>query len=119
MAVDEAKTDMSPGLARVTQVKRKGEVQYVGLDTGMNSLIRPALYEAWHDIVNLTRIDDAAGDLVQVVGPICETGDVIGHDRRLPTCREGDVLLVAEAGAYGAVMASHYNLRAPASEVVL
>jgi diaminopimelate decarboxylase/aspartate kinase len=106
-------------LARVTQTKRKGAVNYVGIDAGMNSLIRPALYEAWHEIVNLSRLDAPAGDLVQVVGPICESGDVIGANRRLPECREGDVLLIAQAGAYGAVMASHYNLREPAQEVLL
>jgi diaminopimelate decarboxylase/aspartate kinase len=106
-------------LARVTQVKRKGAFHYVGIDAGMNSLIRPALYEAWHEIVNLTRLDEEAGDLVQIVGPICESGDVLGSNRRLPTCREGDVILIAQAGAYGAVMASHYNLREPAHEVVL
>lgn len=106
-------------LARVTQTKRKGSVNYVGVDAGMNSLIRPALYEAWHEIVNLTRLGEPAGDMVQVVGPICESGDVIGANRRLPACQEGDVLLIAQAGAYGAVMASHYNLRGPADEVVL
>jgi diaminopimelate decarboxylase/aspartate kinase len=106
-------------LARVTQTKRKGSVNYVGIDAGMNSLIRPALYEAWHEIVNLSRLDEPVGDMVQVVGPICETGDVLGSNRRLPECREGDVILIAQAGAYGAVMASRYNLREPAGEVVL
>jgi diaminopimelate decarboxylase/aspartate kinase len=106
-------------LARVTQLKRKGSVHYVGIDAGMNSLIRPALYEAWHEIVNLSRLDEPGDSLVQIVGPICESGDVLGANRRLPTCREGDVILIAQAGAYGAVMASRYNLREPASEVVL
>lgn len=106
-------------LARVTQTKRKGTVQYVGIDAGMNSLIRPALYEAWHEIVNLTRLGEPAQAMVQVVGPICETGDVLGANRRLPECREGDVILIAQAGAYGAVMASRYNLREPAAEIVL
>ncbi len=106
-------------LARVTQTKRKGGVHYVGVDTGMNSLIRPALYDAWHEIVNLSRLDEALATMVQVVGPICESGDVLGANRRLPDCREGDVLLVAQAGAYGAAMASHYNLREPAPEVAL
>ncbi|WP_291188831.1 bifunctional aspartate kinase/diaminopimelate decarboxylase [Dokdonella sp.] len=105
-------------LARVTQVKRKGAVHYVGVDAGMNSLIRPALYEAWHEIVNLTRLGEPAQTMVQVVGPICETGDVLGANRRLPECREGDVILIAQAGAYGAVMASRYNLREPATEDV-
>ena len=106
-------------LARVTQVKRKGNVHYVGIDAGMNSLIRPALYEAWHEIVNLSRVDEAADTMVQVVGPICESGDVLGINRRLPACQEGDVILIAQAGAYGAVMASRYNLREPAAEIVL
>jgi len=106
-------------LARVTQVKRKGSIHYVGIDAGMNSLIRPALYEAWHEIVNLSRLDEPADTLVQIVGPICESGDVLGTNRRLPACREGDVILIAQAGAYGAVMASRYNLREPAAELVL
>jgi len=106
-------------LARVTQLKSKGEFRYVGCDAGMNSLIRPTLYEAYHEIVNLTRLDEPARELVQVVGPICESGDVLGNNRRLPATQEGDVLLIAQAGAYGAAMASHYNLRDPAAEIVL
>ncbi len=106
-------------LARVTQTKRKGASGYVGIATGMNSLIRPALYGAHHDIHNLSRLDEAATEVVDVVGPICETGDFLGHDRLLPPTREGDVLLVATAGAYGFVMSSHYNLREPASEHLL
>ena len=106
-------------LAQVTQIKSKDQVHYVGLATGMNSLIRPALYGAWHDIFNLTRLDDAATDTVNVVGPICESGDFLGHDRLLPPTREGDVMLVATAGAYGHAMSSQYNLRQPASEILL
>ena len=106
-------------LARVTQIKGKGVVKYVGIATGMNSLIRPALYGAHHDIVNLTRIDAPAAEIYEVVGPICESADVLGHDRLLPPTVEGDVLLVANAGAYGRSMSSNYNLRAPAVERVL
>ncbi len=106
-------------LARVTQVKEKGNMRYVGIETGMNSLIRPALYGAYHEIVNLTRLEIPATQTVDIVGPICETGDVLGHGRRLPDTREGDVLLIAQAGAYGAVMSSHYNRRPPACEVFL
>lgn len=108
-------------LARVTQLKDKGGSAFVGVATGMNSLIRPALYGAHHDIVNLSRLD-AGGPLREfdVVGPICETGDVLGHARMLPAeTAEGDVLLIATAGAYGAAMASHYNLRQPAPEFAL
>lgn len=106
-------------LARATQIKCKGEFNYVGLDTGMNSLIRPALYDAWHEIANLSRVDAPADTLYQVVGPICESGDVLGANRPLPACAEGDVMLVATAGAYGATMASHYNRRPPADEIVI
>ena len=106
-------------ITRVTQQKGKGSWRYLGVDTGMNSLIRPALYDAWHEIVNLTRLDEPATALYQVVGPICESGDVIGSDRRLPEAQEGDVVLVAQAGAYGKVMSSPYNLRDEAEEIVI
>jgi diaminopimelate decarboxylase/aspartate kinase len=106
-------------LARVTQLKSKGEVRFVGIATGMNSLIRPALYGAYHEIVNLTRLEEPATELVNVVGPICESADVLGHGRLLPPTREGDVLLIANAGAYGRAMSSQYNLREPAGELVI
>lgn len=106
-------------LSHVTQLKGKGERRYVGIGTGMNSLIRPALYGAYHEIVNLSRLDEPATDLVTVVGPICETGDRLGTDRMLPPSRENDVILVANAGAYGYVMGSQYNLRGVAPEVTL
>src|SRR5690625_495982 len=106
-------------LARVTQTKTKGDQHYVGIATGMNSLIRPALYGAWHEIVNLSRLQEPGSRVSNVVGPICETGDILGLDRLLPDTGEGDVMLIANAGAYGAVMASNYNLRPPASEYTL
>ena len=106
-------------VARVTQTKGKGDVQYVGVGTGMNSLIRPALYGAYHEIVNLTRLGKPATELVTVVGPICETGDRLGSDRLLPPAKENDVLLIANAGAYGYAMSSRYNLREPALEVLI
>ena len=106
-------------LTRVTQVKGKGDMRYVGVGTGMNSLIRPALYGAYHEIVNLTRAAEPATDTVTVVGPICETGDRLGSDRLLPVSKEGDVILIANAGAYGYVMSSPYNRRKVATEVVI
>ncbi len=106
-------------IARVTQVKRKGERHFVGIATGMNSLIRPMLYGAHHDIVNLTRLDAPPTRLTTVVGPICETGDRLGVDRLLPPTEEGDVILIDQAGAYGRVMASSYNMRPPAEELVI
>jgi diaminopimelate decarboxylase/aspartate kinase len=106
-------------LARVTQLKGKGESLYVGIETGMNSLVRPALYGAYHEIVNLTRLDEPPAQVADVVGPICESGDVLGAERRLPVTEEGDVLLIANAGAYGRAMSSRYNLREPAGEWLL
>lgn len=103
-------------LATVTQLKRKGTVRYVGIDTGFNSLLRPALYGAYHEISNLTRYGEPPQMIAEVVGPICETGDVLGHGRALPETVEGDVILIATAGAYGRVMSSEYNRRAPAKE---
>jgi diaminopimelate decarboxylase/aspartate kinase len=106
-------------LARVTQLKTKSQYHYLGLSTGMNSLIRPALYGAYHDIVNLSRLGQKANRHYRVVGPICESGDVLGESRFLPVTREGDIILIANAGAYGRVMSSHYNRRPPAEEVTL
>jgi len=106
-------------LTRVTQIKDKDGVRYVGVNTGMNSLIRPALYGAHHHIVNLSRLDQPATDLVDVVGPICESADVLGKTRMLAPCCEGDVLLIANAGAYGRVMSSRYNQRPPGDEIVI
>jgi diaminopimelate decarboxylase/aspartate kinase len=106
-------------LTRVTQLKHKGQYRYLGVSTGMNSLIRPALYGAYHDIVNLSRLGEKAATHYRVVGPICESGDVLGETRILPASEEGDIILIANAGAYGRVMASHYNRRPPAEELVL
>jgi bifunctional diaminopimelate decarboxylase / aspartate kinase len=106
-------------VAVVTQLKGKGDVHYVGIATGMNSLIRPALYGAHHDIRNLTRLEEAMSHRVTVVGPICESADQLGVDRWLPRTEEGDVLLIATCGAYGYAMASNYNLRPPAAEFMI
>jgi diaminopimelate decarboxylase/aspartate kinase len=106
-------------ISKVTQLKGKGDFQYVGIGTGMNSLIRPALYGAYHEIVNLSRIDEKAMQTVTVVGPICESGDKLGSDRLFPKTLEGDVILIANTGAYGRVMASQYNLRDIAPEIVI
>lgn len=105
-------------LARVTQVKNKNSIMFVGIETGMNSLIRPALYGSYHEIVNLTRLNEPSVLTANVVGPICESGDVLGYSRILPETREGDVLLIANVGAYGHAMSSHYNMREPAHELI-
>ncbi len=106
-------------LLSVTQLKTKGPTTFVGVDGGMNVLIRPALYGAYHEIVNLSRLDDKATTTATIVGPICESSDVLGHARRMARPLEGDVLLVGTTGAYGRSMASSYNLRAIPDEVLL
>ena len=107
-------------LARATQVVEKDGVRRVGLDAGMNALIRPALYDAWHDIHNLDRLDAQRDGEYEVVGPICESSDVFGQRVKLPSATApGDVMLIADAGAYGRSMSSEYNLRAlPAEDVI-
>ena len=106
-------------LTHCTQTKGKGEMRYVGVAAGMNALIRPALYGAYHEIVNLSRVDESPSETVTVVGPICETGDRLGSDRFLPPTTEGDVILIANAGAYGFVMSSRYNSRPRPAEVLV
>ena len=103
-----------------TQVVEKQGIRRVGLDAGMNALMRPTLYEAYHGIHNLARLDEPADTGFDVVGPICESGDVLGIDRPLPAATaEGDVVLVSDAGAYGFVMANTYNRRALPQEDIL
>jgi diaminopimelate decarboxylase/aspartate kinase len=107
-------------LLHATQAIEKDGVRRIGLDAGMNALMRPALYEAFHDIRNLSRSDATTSALFDVVGPICESSDVLGQQRALPAdTQEGDVLLVADTGAYGMAMANTYNLRALPAEDVL
>ncbi len=106
-------------LANVTQCKEKGKVRFVGVETGMNSFIRPMLYGAYHHIVNLTRLHEENKGFAHIVGPICESGDTLGYDRMLPETFEHDTILVANVGAYGHCMSSSYNLRPPAQEIIL
>jgi diaminopimelate decarboxylase len=84
----------------------------------MNDLMRPALYEAWHDILPLQPRPDGEARDYDVVGPVCETGDFLGLNRRL-ALQEGDLLAVMSAGAYGMSMSSNYNTRPRAAEVMV
>jgi len=107
-------------LLHVTQIVNKQGICRVGVNAGMNALMRPALYDAWHGIHNLSRLQDATDMRCDIAGPICESGDILGQHRHLPaTTAPGDVVLVADAGAYGMVMANHYNLRPRLVESVI
>jgi diaminopimelate decarboxylase len=105
-------------VTRVEYVKRTGRKNFVIVDAAMNDLIRPAFYDAYHEIVPVTR---RAGSPFRsdVVGPICESGDYFCKDRPLPRVGEGDYLALLSAGAYGQVMASNYNTRPLATEVLV
>ena len=105
--------------ATVTQLKKKGAIHYIGVDAGMHTLIRPALYGAYHPITNLSRQKEPEEILAHVVGPICETGDVLGYARWMPKTEVGDIILIANTGAYGACMASQYNSHALPEESFL
>ncbi len=105
-------------VTRVEYVKRTGRKNFLIVDAAMNDLIRPAFYDAYHEIVPLNR-KNGAPLTSDVVGPICESGDFFCHDRPLPRLKEGDYLALMSAGAYGSVMASNYNTRAIASEVLV
>ena len=98
-------------VARVILVKEGSARRFVVVDAAMNDLLRPALYEAWHEIIPIRRSAKAAQSPADVVGPVCETGDTFATDRDLPPLAEGDLLAFAAAGAYGAVMSSTYNSR--------
>jgi len=77
------------------------------------------LYNAYHEIVNLTRLDEPASGAVTIVGPICESGDKLGSDRQFPRSEENDVVLIGNVGAYGQVMSSRYNLRDIPPEITI
>jgi len=105
-------------LTRVLYRKRNNGKLFIIVDAAMNDLIRPSLYGAHHEIVPVTRASDGL-ETVDVVGPVCETGDFIARDRQLPVMREGDILAILDAGAYGASLASNYNSRGKAAEVLV
>lgn len=107
-------------LTRVLYVKEGDSKTFVVVDAAMNDLIRPTLYDAWHRIVPVTeRPRGAAQRNVDVVGPVCETGDIFARDRAMPVLESGELLAVRSAGAYGAVMSSTYNSRPLVPEVLV
>ena len=112
-------------LSRVQAIKVNAGIKYVGCDTGMNTLIRPAMYDSYHDIevIRDGKVVDRDGnndmETVNVSGPICETGDLIAKGRLLPKAKTGDLLAILDTGAYGYAMASSYNSRPRPAEVMI
>ena len=106
-------------LTRVLFEKKGNAKTFKIVDAGMNDLIRPTLYEGWHEIVPLAAPTTTETEFVDIVGPICETGDYLAQNRDLTPVKEGDVLAVMSAGAYGFSMASNYNSRPMVAEVMV
>jgi len=106
-------------ISRVLYVKEGLNKKFVILDAGMSDLIRPALYQAHHNIENITASPDAPKERYDVVGPICESSDTFGEDELLPVTRRGDLVALRSAGAYGQIMASNYNCRRIPASLVL
>ncbi len=105
-------------LTRVEYLKHGKPRNFAVVDAAMNDLIRPALYDAWHDIVPVRKVRGARSRRYQVVGPVCESGDFLGRDRVLALA-EGDLLAILSAGAYGMSMSSNYNSRPRAAEIMV
>jgi len=105
-------------LTRIIRIKQGEQRRFVVVDAAMNDLLRPSLYDAWHDIVPVSK---ASTKLMacDVVGPVCETGDTFARSRELPECAAGDLLMIRTTGAYAASMASTYNSRPLAAEVMI
>lgn len=106
-------------LTRVLYVKKNGEKTFVVTDAAMNDLIRPALYQAHHEIVPVVRRKGARKKAVDVVGPVCESGDFFARDRELPELKPGDLVAILDAGAYGMSLSSNYNSRPRPAEVLV
>jgi diaminopimelate decarboxylase len=105
-------------LTRVIYRKTNNSKRFLIVDAGMNDLLRPALYGAYHDIVPVVH-SSGETEVVDVVGPVCETGDFFARDRKVPVVAEGELLAILDAGAYGAVLASNYNTRGQPPELLV
>lgn len=106
-------------LTRVLYRKTNGDKQFVIVDAAMNDLIRPALYQAHHEIVPVTKRSDASKEAVDVVGPVCESGDFFARGRSLQRTEVGDLLAILDTGAYGLSLSSNYNTRVRPAEVLV
>ena len=111
--------DASILLTRVNTVKVTPFKRYVGVDAGFNTLVRPNMYGSYHHVLLANKLDAPEEETYDVAGPVCESGDLLARDRRLPHIEEGDLLAILNAGAYGYAMSSQYNSRPRAAEVLI
>ena len=106
-------------LTQVRYIKQTGSKKFAIVDAGMNDLIRPALYQSYHEIVPVKQMKSQRTRKIDIVGPVCESGDFFALDREMPELHEGDLLAIMSAGAYGFVMASNYNSRPLPAEALV
>ncbi len=122
LLLEPGRSLVGPAGALITSVvycKANGGKRFVIVDAAMNDLIRPALYGASHEIIPVRQAVGSKTQVVDIVGPICETGDFFARDRKLPEAEAGDLLAILDAGAYGMAIASNYNTRPRAAEVLV
>jgi len=122
LLLEPGRSIVGPAGALITRLlyqKNNGKKKFLVVDAAMNDLLRPSLYGAYHEIVPVRLGGDKAGETVDVVGPVCETGDFFARDRELPVTQEGDLLALLDTGAYGMVLASNYNTRPRPAEVLV
>jgi diaminopimelate decarboxylase len=112
-------SDASILLTSVNTVKVTPFKKFIGVDAGFNTLLRPAMYGSYHQIIVANKVTSPKKEIYDVVGPICESGDILAKDRQLPKIEEGDLLAILNAGAYGFAMSSQYNSRPRAAEVLI
>jgi diaminopimelate decarboxylase len=110
--------DSSVLLTRVNSVKFAHK-KFVNVDAGFNLLIRPTMYDSYHEVIVANKAASPATETYSIAGPICETGDILAAGRLLPTVEAGDIIAVLDTGAYGFAMASQYNCRPRCAEVLV
>ena len=110
--------DASVLLVTVNSVKQSYR-KFIGVDAGFNTLLRPAMYDSYHHIVDASKMNDENTQKVDIAGNVCESGDLFARDRPMPDVEEGDILAILNAGAYGFTMSSNYNSRPLSSEVLV
>lgn len=106
-------------LSEVNTIKHTAHMNYVGIDAGFNNLIRPTMYGSHHEVLVANKMAQTPEKVYQIAGPLCETGDILAKDRKLPEIEEGNIIAILDSGAYGFTMASNYNLRPFAAEVLV
>ena len=122
LLLEPGRSIVGPAGALITRLlyrKTNGKKKFLVVDAAMNDLLRPSLYGAYHEIVPVQLGGDKTCETVDVVGPICETGDFFARNRELPVTQEGDLLALLDTGAYGMVLASNYNTRPRPAEVLV